>query len=716
MPTSYEHNAESQIHDTPFRETHPPVQRQWQPNQLSSVFSAGINNDGGAYMSATLPAPSELFTPTVVDFQEHRSQNDISTSGDGVPVRSETCRRSTELEGSFASQVASLQTSGHVVSGDHVSVTRDCEQSTLSLDHVCYHRLHVDFETDTNGFGRLIGNITVSFHIDEFKTDLTMLLILLGPSSWLSICSIPGVNWVCERTGSREFSDSARDHLKVWTKRMKLQGQMSREKSAEPDGSTARRYSSAFFDHCFPSVFGIVHRPAFEARLNAHLHQGPSTHDDVSWYALRNIVFAFGCRAILARDKDVPFPTTLARAWSLFENAMSVHNDLLYTPTTVVAVQALALMTFFVQGLGGPVIEFMLSSSTVRLAQSKGLHRQPSKLWQLPESELLQRNCLFWAIYCCEKAIILRSGRPSAIDDDDVSSEVPGKKIAGSTLELEFLLEAIKHARIGSRVSKELGSARALRRSTAEIVKTTRTLDQELHAWREQLPESLQFSDAPNASIAPTGGNKSMCLQYLQSSFYGSMITIHSIFHYPWVATVFDVVSTPCLREQVAISTARATEAARNIILATKSTSLNANFPSWLAFYYPMLAAVNLFVSILKAPLSVTSRSNLALLDIATGHFAHLEFLTPELSFPFVRESANLAHRLLKNPNLQNIAFTDGRDGDAGPDIASSAAAVTWNNVNGSDSFELDMEDWSAFAAIPVDNLLGFDDWPCLAD
>lgn len=71
------------------------------------------------------------------------------------------------------------------------------------------------------------------------------------------------------------------------------------------------------------------------------------------------------------------------------------------------------LQAYYAEGLGSPALEYMICSCAARLVQSKELHRQPAKLWNLPESEIIHRNWLFWAIYCCEKAIINRSGRPS---------------------------------------------------------------------------------------------------------------------------------------------------------------------------------------------------------------------------------------------------------------------------------------------------------------
>lgn len=63
-------------------------------------------------------------------------------------------------------------------------------------------------------------------------------------------------------------------------------------------------------------------------------------------------------------------------------------------------------------------------------------------------------------------------------------------------------------------------------------------------------------------------------------------------------------------------------------------------------FYYPMAGLINLFIHILRFPAVATARSDIALLDVIAGHFAHMEFVTgSELSFPFARNIAALARR-----------------------------------------------------------------------
>ena len=101
---------------------------------------------------------------------------------------------------------------------------------------------------------------------------------------------------------------------------------------------------TAYFEESHYAVFGVVERSTFEARLQLQHSQGSSFEDDVSWFALRNAVFASGCRIVMSKDPTTTFAEAQAQAWRYLENSLSVHTDLLYTPTGLSAVEALALM------------------------------------------------------------------------------------------------------------------------------------------------------------------------------------------------------------------------------------------------------------------------------------------------------------------------------------------------------------------------------------
>ena len=89
---------------------------------------------------------------------------------------------------------------------------------------------------------------------------------------------------------------------------------------------------------------GIVHRPSFEGRLRAHLACAAGDADP-AWNALRNIVYATGCRIELSKTKSIRDANQAA--WGWFENALSVHTELLYFRTSITGVQALTLMVIF---------------------------------------------------------------------------------------------------------------------------------------------------------------------------------------------------------------------------------------------------------------------------------------------------------------------------------------------------------------------------------
>lgn len=95
------------------------------------------------------------------------------------------------------------------------------------------------------------------------------------------------------------------------------------------------------------AALGIVHRPWFETRLRA-LHNAPGDEDetgddgDPGWYALRNTIYAAGCRIEMSRSNSLK--DCNRDAWGYFENALSVHTEVLYFRTSMVGIQALTLM------------------------------------------------------------------------------------------------------------------------------------------------------------------------------------------------------------------------------------------------------------------------------------------------------------------------------------------------------------------------------------
>lgn len=115
---------------------------------------------------------------------------------------------------------------------------------------------------------------------------------------------------------------------------------------------------TAFFDHTHDPVLGVVYRPEFEAQLRLHFQRPRSPDEDVAWYALRNAVYAVGCRAAASTGSVKDFHQTQQRSLKFFHNAFSVYTNLLYMPSGLTAVQALVIMVGRSTISTGPLIDY----------------------------------------------------------------------------------------------------------------------------------------------------------------------------------------------------------------------------------------------------------------------------------------------------------------------------------------------------------------------
>ncbi|KAM3426193.1 hypothetical protein NHJ13734_009605 [Beauveria thailandica] len=103
----------------------------------------------------------------------------------------------------------------------------------------------------------------------------------------------------------------------------------------------------AYFDEAAEQSFGIVDQLWFEARLRKHLDGMAS--DDTGWFALRNAVWALGAR--LSISKTSSYSQALSKSWVFFEKALSVHTEIILFSSSLPAVQALALMAYYAEGI-----------------------------------------------------------------------------------------------------------------------------------------------------------------------------------------------------------------------------------------------------------------------------------------------------------------------------------------------------------------------------
>ena len=101
---------------------------------------------------------------------------------------------------------------------------------------------------------------------------------------------------------------------------------------------------AAYFENSYDSLGGVIDRPEFEARLRKHFGSSSPAEDGVAWYALRNTVYAAGLRIYLFESEQMKYAEAQAKAWRFFENALAVFVELVFAPSAIPAVQAVAAM------------------------------------------------------------------------------------------------------------------------------------------------------------------------------------------------------------------------------------------------------------------------------------------------------------------------------------------------------------------------------------
>ena len=165
-----------------------------------------------------------------------------------------------------------------------------------------------------------------------------------------------------------------------------------------------------------------------------------------------------------------------------------------------------------------------------------------------------------------------------AIDDEEITTEIPSGKVDCSTMEYDFFKSAVRHAQIASQISRRLGSTRALQRDN--LIDTVRDLSAQVEEWYHLMPFHLKI-DMKRGFTQPPVGSQAEKIMYLQYGYLGSLMAIHAIFAYPWIGNFDAVKDKPAFSSQRVSSSDAVADAARNVILGSRLIRMDAACPHW---------------------------------------------------------------------------------------------------------------------------------------
>ncbi|KAH7145530.1 fungal-specific transcription factor domain-containing protein [Dactylonectria estremocensis] len=515
-----------------------------------------------------------------------------------------------------------------------------------------------------------------------------------GPTSFLPICVNPGIGWIANKIGNSNYTSSAKSLMSTIGGRLKLSKRLSRDIVEDPDPNTAWEYVRAYFEESALSTFYLANRQSFEERLLRHIENPSASQEDSVWFAMRNIVFATGCRALMSKTHS--WTESQSKSGQYFENALRVETDLIHGACRLSATRALLAMSLFSEGGGCQKLEYMLVGCALRLSQSMGLHLRPN-IPRISSEEDTKRIWLFWSLYCFEKHLSLRSGRPSTINDDDISCEIPSQAPDGNQNRLEWFLLVIRLAKISSSIIQNFSTARARQQSLLRAVELVQEHEEELKRWYEDVPD-LYKQNASAKTIDLPSGILDEHLHYLNLSYHGSLAVVHCIFGHPWNIPGPVEDHDEAVKERIARSLTALANASRDIILSTRSIKVNSMAPGWLLFCYPLIGMINMFICILNSPKSENTLRDISLLEVAAGYFGYLDYASDgAISFPFAASLGTWARQAVSNANAQEEAPLAP---NPEPDSTQQMDYGDFNFFNEFGDFAMDqmtLEDWPSF-------------------
>lgn len=486
-----------------------------------------------------------------------------------------------------------------------------------------------------------------------------------GPSSGISLLSNNGLRWILKKTEDeesvatlREFAEEITSHFAMPTKNdesVRIASVLRGLLNPLPSPAVAAQYIKAYFDAdqcCFP----LLDRKVFERQVQSH--SGSASLVDIPWYALYNAVLAIGCRSARSSQSPNDNPTRLAQAEAeaekYFYNAVRVQSELMCRRTNLETVQAFAAMTLYAQHSTTPQCEYKFCSIAVRLAQGMGIHKDASLEWDVTQVEAQERSRIFWVLYWMDKTISLRMGRPSAIDDAEVSCPFP------TTLNMaddsfDFFLFAARYARICSQIISLMYSAKALISPLSQLFETAEKLEQKLRKWHDDIPDCAKLersSEQPGSQCSVTR-IQSVALEFF---YHYAICAIHRRFP---AQTFWQ--QTPCSSDQstsdrIVEKAKKCLEASRSICLLTSHLEVQSYSPSWLLIYYPLSGVITLFTNVVADPLAPTANTDIALMEVVTGLFGKLEFCTSgSMAFTKTAELSRLARKAIKKAKREEV-------------------------------------------------------------
>ncbi|CCC69710.1 hypothetical protein NCAS_0D01290 [Naumovozyma castellii] len=233
---------------------------------------------------------------------------------------------------------------------------------------------------------------------------------------------------------------------------------IQRDGSYKPiDRSLLDRFIAAYFKHNH-RLFPMIDKIAFlnEVSTMTKFENIETDHDPIFVFEFY-MIMAIGCTTLrragmLNMDEEDLSEHLSYLAMKNFSHVMELQNI-----ETLRCLLLLGIYSFF-EPRGSS--SWTISGIIMRLTIFLGLNRvlTPKKMNMMSAVEVEARNRVFWSAYCFERLVSTCLGRYSAIDDDEITIDVPRPLYEGEKDEIEVTRTMIALRKIAGRIFKQVHS------------------------------------------------------------------------------------------------------------------------------------------------------------------------------------------------------------------------------------------------------------------
>ena len=307
--------------------------------------------------------------------------------------------------------------------------------------------------------------------------------------------------------------------------KMNQQNAVKNLASILPPQTEVEELVELFFVRVHPNL-ALFHRPSFQAALENTLSKTNDNRGsvDVGWMSCICLVLAFGCErqaSVFAEKESADTVRVHQLQKNLLHLALGSVSHLILS-TTVHSVQALTLLSMYLNCSNERNASWVMMGCAMRMAIGLGLHREESLILneRLPMSPVEReiRKRVWWSLYIFEQYCSGLFGRPGSLQDELITADLPNESILdeGYHQPPGLLRSDIRLASIVGKLNESQNEQKSSLVDGGQRPQNTALIRQllaHLNNWRESLPSFLSFDEARQDQIYPSHFRQILSLQ-----------------------------------------------------------------------------------------------------------------------------------------------------------------------------------------------------------